>query len=71
MAEARKRDAWDRESILLSMFFNANKGPGVSARSPDDFNPFAQEDAELLPKPKPVLMPIQVLKVMLQPQLRS
>lgn len=40
MAEARRRDEWDRLSTLLAMTHNVNCARRADAKAPAAFNPF-------------------------------
>ena len=66
MAEARRRDEWDRTSVVLALIFNVNRDPKkVRAASPEDFHPLARG------RPKPTGIPItrktiKCLKVLLR-----
>lgn len=55
MAEGRQRADWSRESVMLSMFANANRGKGGRRFTPNDFNPFAA-------KSKPETVPLESFK---------
>jgi hypothetical protein len=40
MAEGRRRDEWDRWSVLLAVAYNSGRTTG--RRKPADFNPFVK-----------------------------
>lgn len=63
MAEARRRDAWDRASETLSLLYNAHRDPQKhEATTADDWHPFRRGT-----KPRDEALPadITVLKVFL------
>ncbi len=48
MAEARRKDEWERASAIVAMVYNMHRGPKSRPLKPSDFNPFRQ--------PKPLVV---------------
>lgn len=59
MAEAARRDAWDRLSVLLSLVYNAHRGPKAPYLAPEAFNPYTVQTAK---NAKP-MVGIEALKI--------
>jgi len=50
MAEARRKDAWDRTSTVLALIANVNRDPKKTrAFRPKDFNPYERRGKSGMP----------------------
>ena len=50
MAEARRKDAWDRTSTVLALVANVNRDPKKTrAFRPKDFNPYERRRGSGMP----------------------
>ena len=48
MAEARRKDEWERASAIVAMVYNMHRGPKSRYIKPSEFNPYTQ--------PKPLVI---------------
>jgi hypothetical protein len=63
MAEARRREAWDHTACILSLIYNANRGPHSQYLPPSEFHPYQQQEKQ---EHKPVVG-VDALKSLLFP----
>lgn len=42
IADGRRRDAWQRHSVLLALTWNANQTDKAKCKTADDFDPYEQ-----------------------------
>ena len=62
MAEARRRDEWDRSAVLLSLIYNSNRGPKSPYLPPQAFHPYVDRPVRNENKPR---VGVEALKVFL------
>jgi len=70
MAEARRKDAWDRTSTVLALIANVNRDPKKTrAFRPKDFNPYERRRTSGMPITKGNISVLK--KVFVKPGRRS